>query len=186
MKSSPSTRLALLLTCLLMPLVAWSGEIRPYADGDGMAFSLPDLGGRTHTLPDYRGRVVLVNFWASWCPPCIYEMPELTRLQQRLSDKPFDILAINVGEKKHKVWKFTRLINFELPVLLDTRNEAFRLWNVETLPTSYLVDASGKVRYRIRGNPGWEQQHTLSTIEQLIAEATTTANLNSITQEANP
>ena len=169
-----------------MPLIAIGGEIRPYRNGDGMGFTLPDLSGKMHTLPDYRGRVVLLNFWASWCPPCIQEMPELTRLQQRLSDKPFDIVAINVGEKKYKVWKFTQLINFELPVLLDTRNEAFRIWDVATLPTSFLVDSSGKVRYRIRGNPGWEHERTLAAIEQLIAEATTTANLNSPTQEANP
>ena len=143
-----------------------------------MGFSLPDQKGKIHSLPDYEGRVVLVNFWASWCPPCIYEMPELTRLQQQLSDRPFEILAINVGEKKYKVLKFTKLVNFELPVLLDTRNETFDLWGVKTLPTSFLIDANGKVRYWVVGNPGWEQEQTVSTIEKLIAETANTAKLN--------
>ena len=139
-----------------------------------------------HSLADYKGRVVLVNFWASWCPPCIYEMPELTRLKQQLSGKPFDILAINVGEKKYKVWKFTKLIHIELPVLLDTNNDAFSKWGVQTLPTSFLIDADGRVRYRVRGNPGWEYEYTRSVIDELISEASTSARLNSVTNEANP
>ena len=157
---------------------AVSAELVPYTVPNRMYFSLPDLQGRTHSLPDYHGKVILINFWASWCPPCIYEMPELMRLQQQLAGKPFEILAINVGEKKYKVRKFTKLINFELPVLLDTHNETFDLWGVKTLPTSFLVDASGKVRYWVRGNPGWEFEYTLTTIENLIAEAVNTAKLN--------
>lgn len=162
------------------------GELEAYSDAEALDFSLSDLKGEMHSLPDYQGRVVLVNFWASWCPPCIYEMPELTRLQQQLSDRPFDILAINVGEKKYKVMKFTKLVNFELPVLLDTRNEAFDGWGVRTLPTSFLVDADGKVRYRVRGNPGWEHEDTVATIEKLIAETANTAQLKQPTNEANP
>ena len=187
MKPNRSRRLVLLLlSCLLLPLSVIAGEIKSYNGPGEIGFTLPDLSGKTHSLPDYKGRVVLINFWASWCPPCIYEMPELTRLQQQLSDKPFDILAINVGEKKYKVWKFTDVINFSLPVLLDTRNEAFDAWGVRTLPTSFLIDASGKVRYRIRGNPGWEHEDTISTIEKLISETADTAQLNQPTNEANP
>ena len=186
MKSS-LTRLPVLLflSCLWLPVAATGGELEAFESTDDTGFALPDLKDKTHTLPDYRGRVVLVNFWASWCPPCIYEMPELTRLQQQLGDKPFDILAINVGEKKYKVRKFTRLINFELPVLLDTRNETFEAWGVQTLPTSFLIDANGKVRYRVRGNPGWEHEETLATIEKLITEAANIAKLNTETNEAN-
>ena len=155
-----------------------SGELEPYTEADAPGFSLPDLKGSTRTLPDYRGKVVLVNFWASWCPPCIYEMPELTRLKQQLADRPFEILTINVGEKKYKVRKFAQLINFRLPVLLDAHNDTFHDWRVRTLPTSFLVDADGRVRYRIRGNPGWEHEQTVSIIEQLITESTNTAALN--------
>ena len=178
-KSRRATRLSLiLLACLLLPLAVIGRELTPYSDTGGMDFALPDQKGKIHSLPDYEGRVVLVNFWASWCPPCIYEMPELTRLQQQLSDRPFEILAINVGEKKYRVRKFTKLVNFELPVLLDTRNETFDLWGVKTLPTSFLIDANGKVRYWVVGNPGWEQEETVSTIEKLIAETASTAKLN--------
>jgi len=162
-------------------------ELEPYSEADDPGFSLPDLKGKPHSLADYQGKVVLVNFWASWCPPCIYEMPELTRLKQQLADKPFDILAINVGEKKYKVRKFTRLINFQLTVLLDTHNDTFKGWGVKTLPTSFLIDGEGQVRYRVRGNPGWEHEQTVSVIEQLITESTKTATLNQTTsKEAKP
>lgn len=132
---------------------------------------LQDMQDRTHTLADYRGKVVLVNFWASWCPPCIYEMPGLVRLQEKLADRPFEILAVNVGEKKYKVWKFLKLIDFDLPVLLDVSSEAFEAWGVLTMPTTFLVDAAGRIRYRVSGDPGWDTPDTMAVVEKLLAEA---------------
>ncbi len=176
-----------MLTSLLLPLTVASAELQAYSEADQPGFSLPDLKDKTHRLTDYQGKVVLVNFWASWCPPCIYEMPELKRLKQQLADRPFEILALNVGEKKYRVRKFTKLINFELPVLLDTQNNTFNDWGVKTLPTSFLVDANGQIRYWIRGNPGWEHEDTVSVIEKLIAETANTANLNKTPHnETNP
>jgi thiol-disulfide isomerase/thioredoxin len=177
LKFRTTTRLILLVLAWL-PFAAISAELETFSEDNRLDFSLADFSDRTRSLADYRGKVVLVNFWASWCPPCIYEMPELTRLKQQMADKPFEIIAINVGEKKYRVRKFTRLVNFELPVLLDTSNKAFNDWGVRTLPTSFLVGADGRVRHKIRGNPGWEQQETLSLIEQLIAETATSAALS--------
>lgn len=155
---------------MLSPFAVNGADFERIDHENDLDFSLVDLRDKPHSLPDYRGKVVLVNFWASWCPPCIYEMPELTRLKAQLADKPFEIIAINVGEKKYKVRKFTRVINFDLPVLLDTSNDTFNDWGVKTLPTSFLVDASGQIRYQVRGNPGWENETTLSLIDTLINE----------------
>jgi thiol-disulfide isomerase/thioredoxin len=157
-----------LLLCLLVPRLVYSAQLEPYTEASGKDFSLPDLNDRTQALQDYRGKVVLVNFWASWCPPCIYEMPELKRLKDHFADRPFEIVAINVGEKKYKVRKFTKLINLNLPVLLDTSSETFNGWGVKTLPTSFLIDSDGKTRYRVRGNPGWETDETLIIIEGML------------------
>ena len=160
----------ILMAVLLSPFSVYGARpLEPYTENNKV-FSLTDFLGNKHTLPDYRGKVVLVNFWASWCPPCIYEMPELTRLKNKLADQPFEILAINVGEKKYKVRKFAKLINFNLPVLLDTSKETFDDWNIKTLPTSFLIDTDGNIRYRVRGNPGWEEKATITIIEQLISE----------------
>jgi thiol-disulfide isomerase/thioredoxin len=160
----------MMLCCMLSPMTAASAGFEVLTTAPASAFSLPDLRDREHGLADYRGKVVLVNFWASWCPPCIYEMPELVRLQQRYADRPFVILAVNAGEKKYKVRKFVNLVRFELPVLLDTTRQVSRDWGAETLPTSYLVDAKGRVRYSVHGSPGWEQSDTLALLENLLSE----------------
>ncbi len=160
--------------CCLQHAIAAQAEIQPWSAAN-MAdeFTLPDLKDSMHSLSSYKGKVVLVNFWASWCPPCIYEMPELIRLKKQLADQPFEILALNVGEKKYRVRKFVKLINFDLPVLLDTSEDTFNAWGVKTLPTSFLIDGKGNIRYRIRGNPDWQDKNTLAVIEQLIAEQPT-------------
>ena len=118
--------------------------------------------------------MVLIDFWASWCPPCVYEMPAMKRLKQDLNDQPFEILAPNVGEKKYRVLRFTRLVKFDLLVLLDTDKEAFRTWGSKILPTSYLIDASGRLRYRIRGNPDWDDENTRALITELVEEVSQT------------
>ena len=165
----------LLLLCFMQLADAAQAELKPWpAENRLDEFKLPDFKGNNHSLADYKGKVVLVNFWASWCPPCITEMPELTKLKNQLAGEPFEILAINVGEKKYRVRKFAKLVNFKLPVLLDTSSETFKSWGVKTLPTSFLIDAKGQVRYRVRGNPGWDQDKTLTIIENLIAEPTIT------------
>jgi thiol-disulfide isomerase/thioredoxin len=160
----------LLLLAPVTPTIAEYARLQTWNSDETYAFNLPDLRGDTYTLPDYSGKVLLVNFWASWCPPCIQEMPVMVRLKQQFKDRPFEVLALNVGEKKYRVWKFVKLIDFDLPVLLDESSDTSRAWGVETLPTSFLVDAKGRVRYRVRGDPGWDDPDTVALIERLIAE----------------
>ena len=161
---------ASLLAGLLLPVLSHGGTLEPHSVNEERYFKLPNLKDESRSLSDYRGKVVLINFWASWCPPCIHEMPVLEKLKQRLADKPFEILALNVGEKKYKVRKFTRLINLDLPVLLDASSETFNAWQVKTLPTSFLIDATGTIRYRAHGNPGWESTETTNIINELLSE----------------
>jgi len=159
------------ILCVALSQVAGSRGLDPYtADPATAVFDLPDLKGQVHTLDEYRGRVVLVNFWASWCPPCIQEMPVLEKLRQQLDGQPFEILAVNAGEAKYRVWKFVKLINFNLPVLLDTRRNSFDSWGVSVLPTSFLLDKLGRVRYRVQGDAGWDNDTVIALIEALINE----------------
>ena len=158
------------LITLLSPRVAYSEELEPYTDSSTKEFTLPDNKGETQSLSDYRGKVVLVNFWASWCMPCVQEMPELTQLKQHLAGQPFEILALNVGEHQNRVKHFAKRTKFNLPVLMDNSSNVFNEWKIEIMPTSFLIDASGRVRYRARGNPGWDNEQTLSIIENLIKE----------------
>jgi len=169
MKSIYITLVAII--CLALTQVAGSGELSPFTARPGTAaFDLPDIKGQQHTLEDYRGQVVLVNFWASWCPPCIQEMPMLERLQQALDEQPFEILAVNVGEQKYRVWKFVKLINFGLPVILDERKDTFNSWGLSVLPTSFLLDRKGNIRYRVVGDVEWDSEEVIALIEALVNE----------------
>ena len=160
-----------LLILLWLPWLIQAGELQPYSNElPTPALALQDSSGKTHELSHYRGQVVLVNFWASWCPPCIKEMPILERLKQKLQDQPFEILAINVGEQKYRVWKFTKLVDFELPVLLDPGKDTFESWGGGVLPTSFLLDSKGRIRYRVQGDLEWDSEEVVSLIEALINE----------------
>ena len=159
------------IICLTLAQAAVSRELSRYTAQPGTAtFDLPDVKGQQHRLDDYRGQVVLVNFWASWCPPCIQEMPVLEKLQQKLNEQPFEILAVNVGEAKYRVWKFVKLINFGLPVLLDERKDTFNAWGVSVLPTSFLLDKQGNIRYRVQGDTEWDSEDVGALIETLLNE----------------
>ncbi len=163
-----------LMAALYAPGAHGAGELMPYPDaGETPELSLADTRGEVHDLADYRGKVVLVNFWASWCPPCIKEMPGLQKLQAKLADRPFSILAVNVGEKRYDVWKFTKLVDFTLPTPLDTYKRTFSAWGAEVLPTSFLLDTRGQVRYRVQGDLEWDTPEVISLIEELLAEVDT-------------
>jgi thiol-disulfide isomerase/thioredoxin len=169
MKSIHITFVAII--CLALTQIAGSRELSPYTAQSGKAvFDLSDTRGQQHSQDDFHGRVVLVNFWASWCPTCISEMPGLERLSQILSDQPFEVLAINVGEPRYKVWKFVKLIGFDLQVLLDTQKETFRSWGGSVLPTSFLLDREGRIRYAVQGDLEWDSEDVVSLIEGLINE----------------
>jgi thiol-disulfide isomerase/thioredoxin len=163
-----------LLACLAAPAAESAGTLEPYTEtASPPELNLADTRGEIHRLADYRGKVVLVNFWASWCPPCIKEMPGLQKLQGKLADRPFSILAVNVGEKRYDVWKFTKLVDFTLPTPLDIHKRTFSAWGAGVLPTSFLLDTRGQVRYRVQGDLEWDDTAVVALIEELLAEGDT-------------
>ena len=133
-------------------------------------FILYGLNDEKYKLDDYIGKVVLVNFWASWCPPCVHEMPSMSRLTASLKNKPFTILAINLGEPKEDIIKFAKKHNIEFPILLDPPKKQAKLWKVFAFPTSYILDKKGKIRYSIAGGFDWDTNEVRKIITQLINE----------------
>ena len=108
---------------------------------------LNDLGGAFHDLAQLKGRVVLINFWATWCPPCRREMPSMERLAQHLKGEAFSVLAVNVGESVNDIELFTSQLDTSLsfPILLDRSSQTMQVWKIAGLPTTYLVDKKGRV-----------------------------------------
>ncbi len=107
-------------------------------------FTLTDLHGKSWTLKELRGSVVLVNFWATWCPPCRKEMPDLDALYKRFQEKGLVILAIS-DEKEETVRKFLEAHAVSYPVLLDTSREVNKMFHVEGIPKTYIFDREGKL-----------------------------------------
>ena len=110
-------------------------ELTPWTSGPTPLLTLTDHRGINHTLAAYRGRVVLVNFWATWCEPCREEMPALQALQDKLGKERLVVLAVNYGESPEKVQQFAHHTPVDFPLLLDRHMEAAKAWGVRVLPS---------------------------------------------------
>lgn len=129
-----------------------------------------DLNGAPRTLADYRGKVVVLNFWASWCPPCLREMPSLERLREKMAGRPLEIVALDSAETADEVKAYLARMQLGFPVLLDPDGSNTRRWKVFALPTTFLLDAEGRVRYVLTGPTEWDEGEALQVIESLLLE----------------
>jgi thiol-disulfide isomerase/thioredoxin len=149
------------------PLISWTGGPTP-------ALALADMDGRVHNLAEYRGKVLVVNFWATWCAPCRDELPSLERLRETLRGGPFEVFAVNVNENESRVKRFLAEVPLRLPVLLDRNGDTQRAWRVRGLPATFLLDAEGLIRYWYLGELDWTQPNVVHTVESLLAPRPTT------------
>ncbi len=144
-------------------LVAWPGGPTP-------PLVLKDLDGRPYDLAQARGKAVLINFWATWCPPCRDELPTLQQLRESLRGRPLDIVTVNVAEGESRVKRFAAELPLSLPVLLDRDAEAQHAWKVRGLPATFIVDAAGTIRYWYLGELDWAQPKVRHTIESVLPQ----------------
>lgn len=133
-------------------------------------FAVPDLAGQAVRLSAYRGQVVLVNLWATWCPPCREEMPSMERLHQRLKDRGFVLLAVNEDEGgAGPVKAFVDQMKMTFPVLLDPEGDVGRKYGVWGFPESFLLDRDGRVVDHVIGPRDWASATQVAKIEALLA-----------------
>jgi thiol-disulfide isomerase/thioredoxin len=164
----------LLLAAALLALsacAAAAGELKPWSGGATPPLALQDLAGRSHDLAQYRGKVVLVNFWATWCEPCRAEMPSMDRLRRSLEGQPFEVLAVNLAEPVSRIEKFVASIPLGFPLLLDRDSAAAKAWKARLLPASYLVGADGRIRYVALGELDWSAPAARRVVLDLIQES---------------
>jgi peroxiredoxin len=143
--------------------------LSPWGGGPAPALSLKGIDGGAHSLPAYRGKVVLINFWATWCEPCRVEMPSMQRLRDRLGPKSFAVLAVNVDEPEARVRDFARKTGLGLTIVMDPNKTVTRDWGVRFLPVSFIVGPDGRVRYRVVGDLDWDNETVVGVISQLIS-----------------
>jgi len=134
-------------------------------------FALQNMDEETIKLSDYRGQVVLLNFWATWCPPCVREMPSMERLQQRVGEG-FKVIAANQMEEPDDVFAFSGQLTVEptFEIVFDSDSKVSQAYAVRGLPTTYLIDKKGNIRYRAVGGREFDHAEVVKIIKQLIAE----------------
>lgn len=132
---------------------------------------LPILNGETVTLESLRGKVVLVNFWATWCIPCRKEIPSMQRLWLQLDHSKFHILAVDIGEDEAAVNTFLSAFDTPptFPIALDKDSSALKAWPVKALPTTYLIDQQGRMAYQTIGGLEFDSPASIRVIQSLIA-----------------
>ena len=134
-------------------------------------FTLKDLDGKVHRLSSYRGRVVIVNFWATWCPPCRFELPSMDKAYEILLQQGVVMLAINVGEDADTIFSFTADYPVSFPLLLDKDATVIKQYPVVGLPTSYIINPQGQMVYRVIGTREWTDPNLIKTILNLKQDA---------------
>jgi len=134
-------------------------------------FALKDENGKNHRLSDYRGKVVVLNFWATWCPPCRYEMPSMERAYQIVKGEGIVLLAVNVGESEDQVFEFTGRYPVTFPLLLDTDGKVTRNYPVIGLPTTFIIDPKGQVTHRAIGGREWDDPKLIGELRKLRSSA---------------
>lgn len=137
------------------------------------SLELEDIEGKPHSLQALRGSVVLVNFWATWCAPCLEEMPSISRLREQIRNPRLVILGINVQETTRRVQRFSQRLGVGFPVLLDRSGQAFRTWGVKVYPTSFLIDGAGRIRYQAIGPVEWDGSAEIDALNALLEELET-------------
>jgi thiol-disulfide isomerase/thioredoxin len=160
--------LLVVLGTLVLAAGAGAAELKAWAGGATPPLVLQDLRGRTHQLADYRGKVVLVNFWATWCEPCLAEMPSIERLRKSFAGQPFEVLAVNLGEPLGRVERFLERVPLGFPILLDRASGAARAWKVRVVPASFLVGPDGRIRYVRYGDLDWSSEPVRKRVAELL------------------
>jgi thiol-disulfide isomerase/thioredoxin len=135
-------------------------------------FTLNGVLGKTYSLSQFRGKVVLVNFWATWCPPCRAEMPSIQKLYHSLAGAPFEVLALDQSEDQSTVFAYLGELDPmpTFPVLLDQNGTVANAFNVDGFPTTYLVDKAGKIAYKAVGGRDYASSKIKKIIVDLMKE----------------
>ena len=143
-------------------LQPWSGP------PDAPPFELRTLDGQPLALADLRGKVVLVNFWATWCEPCVEEMPSLQRLRDRLGAARCEVLAVNYQEGEPRIRTLLQKVPLDFPIVRDTDGGVARAWKVRIFPTTFVVDAEQAVRFLLTGSLDWTEPVVERRIRALL------------------
>lgn len=123
----------------------FGGDGKPKEGSKAPAFELLGLDGKTHTLGEYKGKAVVLNFWGSWCKPCVKEMPALQTQWEKWKDQDVVVVGVNVGEDQMTVENFVKMVNINFPIVMDPGRDAVRHYGISPMPTTFFITKEGRV-----------------------------------------
>ncbi len=147
-------------------------------------FSIKDQGGKVIKLSDYRGKLVFLNFWATWCTPCVKEMPDMETLNNTFKDRKFQMLAISVDNEWSDVNQFYKDYKLTIPNALDPGHQIARLYKVEKFPETFLIDGNGSV-VKHTWSYTWADPRVISYVDSLIRQQEARIGASAGTQQAS-
>ena len=148
-----------------------SSGLGPALQGEAAPeFTFKNQAGQELSLSQLRGKVVLVNFWGTFCPPCLDELPSMQQLHRRMINQPFEILALSVDTSWEPVNRFMKENGFTLPVYADFDKQISTLYGTHMWPETYIVDKKGKIAYKVIGPKDWTSSEVLKFLDVLVAE----------------
>ena len=133
-----------------------------------ITINLVDVYDNLVVKKDFKNQITLVNFWATWCGPCVEEIPSLNRLNEKMQGKPFELISINYAEDKDKIARFMKEVNVEYPVLLDNDGDFAKQWKVITYPSTFVIGMDGKIKYGVNAAIDWDSPELIQKIESLM------------------
>ncbi|WP_455220416.1 peroxiredoxin family protein [Kaarinaea lacus] len=168
-KTALSTQLIVMwlgMQCALFASTAGAELVK----GEAPNFTLKSLRGDNLKLSERRGEVIMLSFWASWCDPCKQGMPVLNDIYLRYRDEGFTLFSINIDKEPEKAKKVLRELQVSFPVLMDSTHEVSEKYEVDEMPSTYLVDRDGNLRYTHRGFPAGFDDVFVKQVRELMAE----------------
>jgi len=168
----------IVIVFLLISLTAWGQSMDTLREQAGVQalreptpivdFTLPDLQGNQVSLSAFKGKVVLLNFWATWCPPCRKEIPSMERLYKKYGDQGFEIVGVDLQESHATVADFVKEFGMTYTVLLDNKGETGATYGARSIPTSYIIDRSGNAVSGVVGTKEWDSDEVTRYIQALL------------------
>lgn len=145
-------------------------EIEDIMGKQAPPFSLKNIDGRLISLSDYKGKVVLINFWATWCKPCRVEMPSLNRLFKKYSKQGLVVIGVSIDKTKDPVRKFLEEIPLDFPIVLDSDISVSKNYKVFAFPTTFLIDRGGMLKEKFIGEMDWMHSDMTTIIEKYLKQ----------------
>lgn len=162
--------LSILLFCLtvLYQGTVLAANLKPVSNEVAApSLTLKDLQGDIHDLKDYRGQVVLVQFWATYCGPCRKEMPSMNKMMTKMGDTPFKILAVDMGESEAEVKTFVSEVKPEFTILMDEEGKSIEDWRVFAAPSNFIIGPDGNIKYTLFGGVEWDSDELIEKLKAL-------------------